>query len=338
MDRAHRVIENLNAALRALLAVAGVYLLGEDVSDPYGGAFKATKGLSSAYPERVISTPISENALVGVANGLALQGNTVIVEIMFADFAGLAFDQVLNMTSKSTSMYGARLPMRVLIRLPVGGGRGYGPTHSQSPQKHFLGIPDLRIVEINAYRDSLEVLRAVLETGGPALVVEDKVLYTRRMADPGPIDELFHAELLPGPLGHTRITMSDNPEELDCLLIAAGGMADRAVEAARRLALESDLLCQVIVPTLLHPFDVEPIAAACDSARIICVAEESTGGGTWGADIAQAIYQRCWPNLQRPIVLAHSDSGVIPAAVHLERNVLIDTQRIVDAVRKGLDG
>lgn len=339
MDQPERVVENLNSALHALFATdERVHLLGEDVLDPYGGAFKATRGLSTAFPGRVLTTPLSEGAMVGVANGLALQGDVAIVEVMFADFAALAFDQILNMTAKSVSMYGARLPMRVLLRLPVGAGRGYGPTHSQSPQKHFLGIPHLSMVELSAYRDALPVLRAVIETGEPCIVVEDKVLYTQRMVRPGPVDDLFRCELLPGPLGHARLFMVDDPADVDCLVIAPGGVAGRALGAARELVLRSDLICEVVVPTLLHPFDLEPLVRRVEAASVVCVVEEGVAGGTWGAGIAQAIHQRCWSSLDRPVVLAHSADAVIPTAAHLERDVVVQAGTIVDAIRKGLDG
>jgi pyruvate/2-oxoglutarate/acetoin dehydrogenase E1 component len=334
-----RVVENLNRALHALFAAdERVHLLGEDVLDPYGGAFKATRGLSGAYPDRVLGTPISEGALMGVANGLALRGDTVIVEAMFADFAGLMFDQVLNMTAKSVSMYGARLPMRVLLRLPVGARRGYGPTHSQSPQKHFLGIPHLSVLELSAYRDALPVLRAALASGEPCVLVEDKALYAQRMVPAGRVDDVFTVEHLHGPLGGARLTMTGDPDELDCLLVAPGGVADRAVAAARQLLLRDDLVSQVVVPTLLHPFDVEPLVPAIEAASLVCVVEEGVAGGTWGADLAQAIYQRCWGSLRRPVVLVSSAGAVIPAAPHLERAVVVSEDTVLDAVRKGLDG
>src|SRR6266566_10032710 len=115
-----RVVHNLNRALHALLERDDkLYIFGQDIVDPYGGAFGVTRGLSSAFPERVLATPISENAMVGVANGLALCGNKVIVEIMFGDFIGLAFDQLLNFTSKAVAMYGKTVPMPVVVRCPV---------------------------------------------------------------------------------------------------------------------------------------------------------------------------------------------------------------------------
>ena len=153
-----RIVEELNTALHRVMADTGAYLLGEYIADPYGGAFRATQGLSTAFPQRVLSTPISENAIFGVAAGLALSGETVIVEVMFGDFLALAFDQILNFITKSVSMYGRHTPMRVVVRCPVGGGRGYGPTHSQSMQKFFIGIPHLALYELTPFHDPYEIL------------------------------------------------------------------------------------------------------------------------------------------------------------------------------------
>ena len=123
-----------------------VVVLGEDIADPYGGAFKVTRGLSTAFPERVRTTPISEAAIAGVAAGLALAGYRPIAEVMFGDFLALCFDQILNHITKYEAMYNGNVTCPVVIRMPSGGGRGYGPTHSQSIEKHVLGIPHLRVV------------------------------------------------------------------------------------------------------------------------------------------------------------------------------------------------
>lgn len=125
MTRRQRVAENLNSALHHLLgAHPGTYLIGEDVADPYGGAFKVTRGLSDRFPDRVLSSPLSEGGIAGVGAGLALAGNRSVVEMMFSDFAALAFDPLLNFAAKSVSMYGRRVPMSMVVRCPTGGNRG----------------------------------------------------------------------------------------------------------------------------------------------------------------------------------------------------------------------
>src|SRR5262249_45403215 len=133
-DRAFlRGAEELNRALHALMRNdRDVVLLGEDLLDPYGGAFKVSKGLSTDFPDQVFSTPIAEAAIVGVANGMALAGLKPVAEIMFADFATLTTDQLVNFAAKFHYMYAGGVTCPVTVRLVSGGGRGYGPTHSQS--------------------------------------------------------------------------------------------------------------------------------------------------------------------------------------------------------------
>jgi pyruvate/2-oxoglutarate/acetoin dehydrogenase E1 component len=170
-----RISEDLNKALHALFYQdPEIYLLGEDVADPYGGAFKITKGLSTRFPDRVLSTPISEAGFTGVASGLALCGHAVLTEVMFEDFIGLAFDQIANFATKCVSMFGRTVPMRMVIRCPSGGRRGYGPTHSQSLHKHLMGIPNLSIYELSPLHRSFRVIQEMFSTGHPCIFVEEQ--------------------------------------------------------------------------------------------------------------------------------------------------------------------
>ena len=128
-----RYVESLNQALHRLMKNDdSVLLLGEDILDPYGGAFKVTKGLSTAFPDRVLTTPISEAAITGFATGLGINGYKPILEIMFGDFITLCTDQIINGASKFKWMYGDKFTVPLVIRTPMGARRGYGPTHSQT--------------------------------------------------------------------------------------------------------------------------------------------------------------------------------------------------------------
>jgi pyruvate/2-oxoglutarate/acetoin dehydrogenase E1 component len=335
---AERVVENLNQALHALMADdPGLTLLGEDLVDPYGGAFKVTRGLSGRWPDRVLSTPLSEGGIVGVAGGLALAGQSAIVEIMFSDFVALAFDQILNFASKSTAMYGRRVPMRLVVRCPTGGNRGYGPTHSQSPQKHFVGIPGLSLHEVSPFHDNRTVLAGMLATGRPGLLFEDKVLYTNRMYADGVVDELFRYDLI-GPDADVARVWVDDPGQADCVLVVPGGLAARAVSVARELLLRDDIVCQVLVPSRLWPVDADTLLPPIARAGRVVVAEESTAGGTWGAELAQAVHARLWGTLRAPVRLVHSADRVIPTAAHLERTVLVQDTDIHRAVKEVVSG
>ena len=140
------VLSSLNTGLlSALKQDERVYLLGEDILDPYGGAFKITKGCSSAYPGRVLAAPISEGGLAGVSAGMALRGLRPVLEIMFGDFITLTADQLINHISKFRWMYNNSVNLPLVIRTPMGGRRGYGPTHAQTLEKFFIGVPGLTL-------------------------------------------------------------------------------------------------------------------------------------------------------------------------------------------------
>jgi pyruvate/2-oxoglutarate/acetoin dehydrogenase E1 component len=331
-----RVSENLNQALHELLADdPNLYLLGEDIADPYGGAFKVTKGLTTRFPDRVLTTPLSEGGLVGIAGGLALAGQSAIVEIMFGDFIALAFDQIVNFASKSVSMYGHRVSMPMLVRCPVGGGRGYGPTHSQSLQKHFVGVPGLSLYEMSPFQDNGPVLREILARGEPGIFFEDKRLYAMRMFTDGVVDKLFSYDLaIPG---FARV-FAEQAEAADCVVIAPGGVAQKAMEAARSLLMEEEISTVVIVPSCLYPFSLEPLLPTLRQAELICIAEEGTAGGTWGTQIAQQIQEELWDDLRRPVVLVNSENSIIPTSEHIEEQVLIQDTTIRQAIVEALRG
>ncbi len=151
------VLASLNAGLlSALQQDERVYLLGEDILDPYGGAFKVTRGCSTAFPEQVFTTPISEAGLAGLSAGMALRGLRPVLEIMFGDFITLVTDQLVNHISKLRWMYNNTVNLPLVIRAPMGGRRGYGPTHSQTLEKLFMGVPGLTLAApVNLVEDKL---------------------------------------------------------------------------------------------------------------------------------------------------------------------------------------
>ncbi len=331
--RPRRMSQELNEALHTLFAAdERLFLLGEDVLDPYGGAFKISKGLSSSYPDRVLTTPLSENAVIGAANGLALCGNRVIAEIMFADFLALGFDQLLNFSAKSCSMYGTRTPMSVLVRTPVGGRRGYGPTHSQSPQKHFLGIPDLALYELSPFHAPAPLLEFALGCGVPGVLFEDKVLYSERLHSDGGSDGV-RAKLVGAAPGWAHVFpvpgMRGTP---DFVLLTPGGFARRAVAAAQELYRERGLTVELLVPAQLYPLDLDPVLPVLAAAGRVGVAEESAPGGTWGAEVERLVHERLWPHLRQPVFQLTSADSVVPTAQHLERRILLDDADVAAGV------
>ena len=181
-----RVVESLNQALHDLLERdPDVHVFGQDLLDPYGGAFAVTKGLSSRFPDRLHPTPISEAAIVGSATGFALEGGKAVAEIMFGDFVALAADQLANSAAKHHYLSQGHATVNLVVRVPMGGGRGYGPTHSQSLEKMFFGIPGLRVVAVSSFTDPYALLwNAVAADPGPVLLVENKAVYAERARRP----------------------------------------------------------------------------------------------------------------------------------------------------------
>jgi pyruvate/2-oxoglutarate/acetoin dehydrogenase E1 component len=313
-----------------------VILLGEDLVDPYGGAFKVTRGLSTDFPERVRSTPISEGAIAGISAGLALAGFRPIAEIMFGDFLTLCFDQIVNHIAKYEAMYDGQATCPVIIRTPSGGGRGYGPTHSQSLEKHFLGVPHLRVVASSLVHDPAAVLRALLAQDSPVLYIEHKLLYPLHLALPegGRIGDDVAEEHL-SPDGLPTVSIRAVPRE-DCAftVLAYGYQAELARRVLARLAVEEEIFGELVVPSQISPLDWEPIDASVSTTRKLLVIEEGVEGFTWGSEIAARISSRFFGELRAPVATAASDATVIPSSKTLEAEMLMNEKRIQQAIRQ----
>ncbi len=331
-----RVVENLNSALRRLLRDdENLYLIGEDIHDPYGGAFKVTRGLSSERPDRVLNAPISESAIVAAANGLALAGQKAIAEVMFGDFICLAFDQIVNFAAKSVSMFGESQRHSMIVRCPTGGNRGYGATHSQSLQKHFIGVPDLNLFELSPFHDSYEVLSHILQSGKPAIHFENKLLYGREFRGSGQLDNLFEVKYADESRNLACIQIADSISP-DAVILTGGGMAQACIEAARELFLEEEWETRIVVPSQIYPISINPIREQLETCRKLFIVEECTAGGTWGAEMTRVIQD----NLRKPrrIDLIHAADSVIPASRHLEKDVLPQRESIMATMRTALNG
>ena len=281
------VLERLNFALHhAMETDEHVFVLGEDLLDPYGGAFKVTRGLSTRFPGRVLTTPISEAAIVGVASGMALRGLRPVAEIMFGDFVTLAADQLVNHASKFRWMYNDQVRVPLVVRTPMGGRRGYGPTHSQSLEKMFLGVPGLHVVAPNSLGDPAALLEAAIADDDPVLFVEHKLLYTRPVLEPGK-----------GDLVDFTISNSDGSYPSHLLRFAGNSKAGLTLacygynfELARRTAMdllyERELYSEIVLFSRLAPFEREPLYDSLARTRRLLTVEE--GGLTlgWGAELA----------------------------------------------------
>jgi pyruvate/2-oxoglutarate/acetoin dehydrogenase E1 component len=334
------VLESLNSGLhRAFSDNPKVHLLGEDVLDPYGGAFKVTRGLSTSFPERVITTPVSEAGFVGVAAGMALRGLRPVVEIMFGDFISLITDQLINHIAKFNWMYNGQVSVPLVIRTPMGGRRGYGPTHSQSLEKLFLGIPGLRVLApaAHSFQDEMDspgdlLYHTILETNEPVLFIENKLQYLlpvlkqedltdfvvrQNAADKNTCSPTYQLFIRGAP-----------PASLS--IAAYGYMAELARQAVERLAFEHEIFAELLIPTQLSPFDVDPIIQSTNHTGALLTVEEGSYSLGWGAEVVARTAEACGTKSIKYMRLAAQETP-IPASGPLETVALPGVDAIIAA-------
>ncbi len=311
-----------------------VVLLGEDIADPYGGAFKVTRGLSTEFPQRVWTTPVSEAAITGLAAGLALEGFRPIVEMMFGDFVTLSFDQVLNHATKYEAMYAGQVSCPLVIRVPSGGGRGYGPTHSQSLEKHFLGIPHLRVLAASRYHDPLALWNFLLAQQLPALHVEHKLLYPMEMFEPETDDSGLIVESLSHSPEYPATVSIRAVDQEDCAItiVAYGYQATVVARLVSEMAVESETFIHLLVPSQIAPIDMTHILASVSRTGRLITVEEGTSGWSWGTQIAAEVNTSVFGILRAPVKVLTSAANIIPSARDQESETLISSAAIADAI------
>ena len=284
-----RVLGALNAGLHESLELdQTVHLLGEDIVDPYGGAFKVTQGLSTRFPDRVHTTPISEAAITGLAAGMALRGLKPVVEIMFGDFMALCYDQLLNHVSKFKWMYNRQVRVPLVVRTPMGGRRGYGPTHSQSIEKYLLGIPGIRIVAANTFISPRQMLvDAITKDVDPTIFIEHKLLYGKPVRDPRALSGLS-VEQTGGMYPTVELTWKGAPRPM--ITIACYGFnAELVAEAMEILAFEKEIFSEAVVLAQLSPLEIEPVLrSVMKTSRLLTVEEGGLSFG-WGSELISRV-------------------------------------------------
>jgi 2-oxoisovalerate dehydrogenase E1 component len=327
-----RIAEELNRTLHELMNESDeVLLVGEDLLDPYGGAFKVARGLSTRFPDRVLSTPIAEAGLVGISNGMALAGLRPVAEIMFADFVTLAADQLINFAAKYYSMYGGRVVCPITLRLVSGGGRGYGPTHSQSLERLFCGVPGLRVIALSQRHHAGRLLRqAILADDSPKVFVEHKLLYALRANDRPPADlEVVPCERAGGdypPLCYRP----RGGRQAQVTVVTYGGMTGTVEAAMRRLLVEEELTFDYVVLTQLWPLDIREVIASVARTRKLVVVEENVADYGVNSAVVTAVARElgqgfaCRTVGARPVPL--------PCVRHLEEKVLPSAEAVATAI------
>jgi len=326
-----RQVELLNNFFDKLLGKdKNTLFIGEDILSPYGGAFKVAKNLSEKYPDQVLSTPISEQAITGIANGLALAGYKPYLEIMFGDFITLSLDQIINHASKFYHMYNKQITCPVVIRTPMGGGRGYGPTHSQTLDKFLIGIDNVTTIVLNTLIEPAILYNQIHTEKHPVIVIENKLDYGRKIAQKKIINYVYERNSDKYPLIRLR-PMKSKPT---ATIVTYGGMVDTVIESIEDIFLEFDLKPEVFVLTQIHPLNIDQIVKSVIDTKKLYVIEESSSFASLGTEIIAQIHEA----INESFISKRVSSLPVPIASSktLESEIITNKKRILDTIKGSL--
>ncbi len=295
-----------------------VFVTGEDVGQhpPMG----VTLGMLQKFgPHRVVDTPISESAILGLAVGAAAAGLRPVVEIMFIDFLFVAFDQVINQMAKMRYMFGGKAKLPIVVRCPCGGGFQMAAQHSQSLEAMLCHIPGLKVVMPATPYDAKGLLTAAIRDDNPVFCLEHKKCYT--MAGDVPQEQY---EL---PLGVAEVKRPGS----DVTIVATSYMVHEALQAAEELAGRG-IEAEVIDPRTLLPLDMDTILKSVRKTHRVVIAHEAVKFCGVGAEIAAQVAETAFDALEAPPLRVAAPFCPVPFSAPLEEAYLPNAQDIVDAV------
>jgi len=266
-------LEAIRAALGQLLAEdPRVFLYGQDIGQ-FGGAFKVTKNLAQQFPGRVLDAPLSEDAIVGVAIGAAIEGMRPVVEMQFADFSTCGLNQIVN--HAATLYYRTEVSCPIVVRLPSGGTPGGGPFHSQSMEALYAHYPGLIVMAPGTVEDAYSMLLEAVKIDDPVLFFEHKFLYNHLKAGSLPTESL--------PIGKARIARHGR----DATIVTYSAMVHESLAAAEELT-EDGYEVEVVDLRTVKPLDTDTVlASVARTGRLLCVSEAWPWGGVNAEIIAR---------------------------------------------------
>ncbi len=311
-------LEAISDALRTeMRRDESVFCLGEDIG-AFGGAFKVTDGFAEEFgADRVLDTPLAENAIVGAATGAAIEGMRPVCEMQFADFISCGFDQLVNVAAKLHYRQGVAVP--IVVRLPSGGGFSGGPFHSQNPEAWFLQTPGLKVLTPATAADAKGLLASAIRDPNPVCFLEHKGLYRHVR---GEVPEGEHTV----PIGKARVAR----EGSEMTVIAYGSSVHLALEAADQL--EEDI--EVVDLRTLCPLDREAILAGTRKTGKVLIAHEATRACAAGAEVAGLIGEEAFEDLDAPVRRLTTPDVPIPFSPPLEQAVLPQLDDMKEACRE----
>ncbi len=303
-----------------------VFLLGEDIADPFGSAYKVTLGLSPIFgTDRVIQTPISELGFTGAAVGAAITGMRPVVELMYIDFSTFAMDPLANQAAKMHYMSGGQAKVPMVLRTQGGPGRASAAQHAQSLEAWFHHVPGLLVAMPSTPYDAKGLLKTAIRLDDPVVFVEQKLLYN--MTGPVPEEEYTI------PFGSADVKR----EGTDCTVVATSMTVVKALRAAELLAGEG-ISVEVVDPRTLFPLDIETIIASVKKTSRLVITHEAPERGGFGAEVAAQVADRAFGYIDAPVQRVCSPSVPPPFARNMEDYIMIDENKIADRVRKLVRG
>jgi pyruvate/2-oxoglutarate/acetoin dehydrogenase E1 component len=331
------ISEALREAIRGEMARdERVFCIGEDIGIPggYGGAFTVTLGLEKDFRDRVIDTPISEIAIMGMACGAGAVGMRPIADVQYADFLFCAMDQVANEIAKMRYMSGGKVTMPVVMRAPVG-VTGRGSQHAQNMEPYFTCCPGLKIVAPSTAYDAMGLLRAAVRDDDPVLMFEHKRLYGSKgiRKETGTIDassEIPEEDYIV-PIGKGIV----RKEGTDVTIVGHLLMMHHAMQAAEALEKEG-ISAEVIDPRSLWPLDYDLISTSVKKTGRIVVVEESAKQGGIGGEIATQIAETIPDYLLAPVKRIAAPNTPAPFSPPMEKFYIPQPERIAGEVKQML--
>lgn len=313
--------EGIRQGMRTkMLEDPNVILLGEDVG-PYGGTFGVTRDLWNEFGEsRVRDTPISEGLIVGASVGAAATGLRPVAELMFIDFLTFGMDGLVNQAAKMRYMFGGKISVPLVLRVPAGGGTNAGAQHSQSLEAWVAHIPGLKVVYPSTPQDAWGLMLTAIEDDNPVVYIESKVLYSRK----GEVED----KVEPIPFGSAKTCR----EGKDVTIVTYGKQVFDALDAAKQLA-EEGIEAEVIDLRSLYPLDKESIFRSIGKThRALVVTEEAKRGG-YGGELSALISEEIFDELDAPVVRIGALNTPIPYSPQLESYVLPNAADIVNGIK-----
>ena len=311
------------AVSQAMEADPNVFCAGEDIG-AFGGVFGTFGGLQAKFGvDRVVDTPISEQAIVGLGVGAAATGLRPIVDLMFMDFICVAMDQIVNQAAKLKYMFGGEATLPLTITTAGGGGLSAAAQHSQSLEAILCHIPGLKVVYPSTPYDMKGLMMACIQEDNPTVMVKHKRLLG--MSGHVPVEPYAI------PLGKANVVRPGR----DVTIVAYGRMVHESVAAAEKLAVDG-IECEVIDPRTLQPLDTETIVASARRTNRVLVVHEAVRFGGLGAEIAAQIQEAAFDYLDAPVGRIGAPFSPVPFSPALEQHYIPSSASIETGVREAM--